>query len=363
MSIEFSPARWQAIQQAYSDWWTGRLSRPLLGVTLSGAPAGRPEPDLPSMAFTAGFGLDTPAEDIIDRVDYDLSCQRWHGDAFPTWWPNFGPGILAGFLGARVEAAADTVWFHPPDHRELADLELSIDADNPWLGRVEQLCRLGSEQWNGKVQIGMTDLGGNLDVLATFRPGEQLLLDLYDDPQTVEQLTWRVHQLWREAFERLNASLQPTNPGYTAWTPIFSETPYYMLQCDLAYMISPEMFDRFVKPELTACCRLLDRPFYHLDGPGQLPHLDRLLEIPDLAGVQWVPGDGQPPPREWVEVYRKIHAAGKRIHLLGELDDLEAVADALGTAAGIYMHLTGELSQADVLRRRLEAFDVPWGGE
>jgi hypothetical protein len=50
----------------------------------------------------------------------------------------------------------------------------------------------------------------------------------------------------------------------------------------------------------------LDHPFYHLDCPVQLPHLDSLLNIGELSGVQWVPGDGQPEPTEWPEVYQRM---------------------------------------------------------
>ena len=61
------------------------------------------------------------------------------------------------------------------------------------------------------------------------------------------------------------------------------------------------MFDES-KPELAASCRRLKNAFYHLDGLGQLPHLKSLLSIPELKGIQWVPGDGQPDVTEWPAV-------------------------------------------------------------
>ena len=99
-------------------------------------------------------------------------------------------------------------------------------------------------------------------------------------------------------------------------------------------MIGPEMFDRFVKPELTASCRRLGNAFYHLDGRGQLPHLDSLLSIDELAGVQWVPGDGSPGITEWPEVYQKIKDAGKLIQIFGDWHDLEAIAEQVGSTNG-----------------------------
>jgi len=41
----------------------------------------------------------------------------------------------------------------------------------------------------------MTDLGGNLDILSTFRPGTDLLLDLYDHPEDVKRLTGEAHTM------------------------------------------------------------------------------------------------------------------------------------------------------------------------
>ncbi|GAG04559.1 unnamed protein product, partial [marine sediment metagenome] len=57
----------------------------------------------------------------------------------------------------------------------------------------------------------------------------------------------------------------------------------------------------------------MDYAIYHLDGPKQLIHLDDLLSIPSLTGIQWVPGAGALPSidEKWMPVYNKIQAAGK----------------------------------------------------
>ena len=149
------------------------------------------------------------------------------------------------------------------------------------------------------------------------------------------------------------------NPGYTAWAPIFSEEPYYMLQCDFCYMIGPDMFDEFVKPELAATCKRLDNAFYHLDGPGQLPHLDSLLEIDELAGVQWVHGDGQRDGSQWPEVYRKIRQAGKRMQLLDDMPRvIDAVCKQVGGPKGMIAFVYGKLEDRDAICRYLERYGV-----
>jgi 5-methyltetrahydrofolate--homocysteine methyltransferase len=343
MPIHFSRGRWQQIRTDAADWWAGTLERPLIQMVLRGGDPGRPEPEIPSHEFTAFYDLDVPAEAIGDRWDYDLSCCRLLGGAFPSVWPNFGPGVVAAFLGATLSRGSQTCWFRPPEIRALDEIRFEYDPENRWLRRIEEICRCAVERWEGRVQVGMTDLGGTLDVLSTFRPAEHLPLDLYDHPQDVNRITWELHELWWRYFETIDAVLQPANPGYTAWTPVFSSEPSYMLQCDFCYMLGPDTFEAFVKPELTASCRRLVNPFYHLDGPGQLVHLDSLLEIEELKGVQWIPGAGSPGFTDWPEVYSKIHAAGKRIQLWGGAHTLAALVEQIGTPRGVLI-----LAEADI---------------
>jgi len=312
MPIDFVPDRWEKIKADARVWWAGELDRPLIQYRLQGRSPGRAVPKLPGVSkSTTAYNPNVTPEAIVDRWDYELSSVQYLGDSFPHVWVDFGPGVLATALGATAVPKQDTVWFHPETKQEIGDLHLRYDPSSPWMQRIKAICRCAGERWQGRVQVGITDLGGTLDILSTFRPSEQLLLDLYDHPNEVKRLIWEIHDAWWQAFDDLNAVLRPPNPGYSAWTGIFSETPYYMLQCDFSYMISPAMFDEFVKPELTVSCRRLGNAFYHLDGPGQLPYLDSLLEIKELKGVQWVPGAGVPDGRHWPEVHRKVRKAGK----------------------------------------------------
>ena len=337
-TLEFPAERWESTKTAYRQWWAGETRRPLIQITVNGArDPGRPAPALPQVARdVTSYDLAVTPEAIVDCWDYGLSRSRFLGDAFPRVNPDFGPGVIAAFMGAVAQPGNGTVWFHPATATPIETLSFGPGPDTVWLERVKAICRAAGERWQGRVQVDMTDLGGNLDILSTFRPGTELLLDLCDHPEDVQRLTGEAHTMWWRYYDEINAVLRPFNPGYTAWTPILSETPYYMLQCDFCYMIGPEMFDAFVKPELAASCKRLDHAFYHLDGPRQLPHLDSLLTIPDLDGVQWVPGSGQPPTLAWLDVYRRIRRAGKRAQIVGDMRDFDRVAEELGSAEGLY---------------------------
>jgi len=348
--------RWDRVKESHRLWWADKSDRPLIHVGLYGAPSRRAPARHPFNHFTSFFGKDVSVEEVVDSWDANLSTIRWLGDGFPMVWPNFGPGVLAAFLGCRMENGVETVWFHPPDHRELTELKLKFDPENPTFLRIRDIMSSASRRWGGRVQVGMSDIGGNLDVVASFRPPEQLLLDLDECPEEVKRLGWEVHRTWWESFEALAKTAQP-NPGYSTWCPVFSEDPMYILQCDFCYMIGPDMFDEFVKPELAASAKRLKNSIYHLDGPGELVHLDSLLTIPELGCVQWIPGAGQPEMTQWPQVYRKIHAAGKKIQVYG-LDALDAVARQIGTASGIVAIVYAHVDEEASIRKRLKSYGV-----
>ena len=364
MSIDFSLERWDRLRETTDRWWARELGRPLIQVAVRDRDPGRPEPELPARHFAAFYDLDVPAEAVVDRWDWDLSCLRFPGDAYPTVWLNFGAGVLATILGADLAMRPDqnTVWFHPDQETEVGDLHFEYDAGNPWLLRMKDLARAAMERWQGLVQVGMTDLGGVLDVLSTFRPAERLLLDLYDHPDDLKRLIWEIHDLWFRCFDEINAVLQPTNPGYSSWGNIFSAEPYYMLQCDFCYMIGPDMFEEFVRPELAAACKRLGRSFYHLDGPGQLSHLDLLLTIEELDGVQWIPGAGAKGITEWPEIFGRIYEAGKLMQLYGGQDVLDAIAGQIGDASGIVL-TSGNYDDRDHRMEEVDRMTAKYGPE
>lgn len=290
-----------------------------------------------------------PADALIDRWDWELSTQRFLGDSFPSFPTHqFGPGVIAAYLGATLDTSTGNVWYLAPRTAEPPELHFEYDADNTWFKRTKEICRAAVDRWQGSVQINMTDLGGTMDILHSFLPGERLALDLMDYPEDVKRLTWELHDLWWRYFDEFNELLQPTNPGYTAWTPILSDSPYYMLQCDFAYNIGPRHFDEFVKPELEAMCRRLERAFYHLDGIGQLVHLPSLLGIERLRGIQWVPGAGKKPEHEWPEVFATVLRAGKRTQFFHQQYDwaaLDKLLTGLGTGKGVMVICSAHVSQ------------------
>ncbi|MFA6175026.1 MAG: hypothetical protein WC765_00435 [Phycisphaerae bacterium] len=361
MGIEFSEQRWQKVKSDTKAWWEGMLGRPLIQIRLKGKKTECKEPSTPLYPFTSFYDDTVSADQIIDCWDHQLCQTRFMGDAFPVVFPNFGPGVIAAFLGAILTNGNNTVWLHPAKDIEIGSLCLECQPNNPWLCRIIDVIRVASKRWRGMVQIAMTDLGGSLDILSTFRPSEKLLFDLYDHPADVNRILWQASALWHRYFEQLSEAAAPYNPGYSNWALIFSEQPSYILQCDFCYMLGPDMFKEFVLPELESTAKKLSNVFYHLDGPGQLVHLDNILRVDAIKGIEWVPGAGQPDVTHWPDVYKKITDAGKKIHIFHHQADnpfevLSILKRQIGRLDNVLYVFDGDISQEEKINRFLKIY-------
>lgn len=308
LKLHFPDHGWEAIAKNWSAWWAGELDRAL--VVLECVETDDESTPHYASTFLGNYGLERPVDELLDVFVPRLHAIHYLGDAFPRFWPNFGPGIAATRAGARLQPANDTTWFSPGFTGNIDELHVEIQECEPWWQKVVSVTQAALERWGSQLSIGFTDLGGNLDILAHLRGTQKLLLDMVDAPEEVDRLVHECNLLWLASYDELHRLTQH-GQGITCWGPCWSPGGGYMLQSDFSYMISPKMFERFVLPDLKACCNRLEYAFYHLDGKGQLPHLDMLLSLERLRGIQWVPGDGQPQAEHWLPLLRRILQGSK----------------------------------------------------
>jgi hypothetical protein len=122
-------------------------------------------------------------------------------------------------------------------------------------------------------------------------------------------------------------------------------------------MLSGDLAERLVLPRIVQEMEGLERSIFHLDGPGALRHLDLLLTLPQLTAVQWVYGDGNGPASRWVDVYRRILAAGKSVQVMAaDMDDAMAVARAIGPG-GVWYTISKPAETVDEANAFLKALE------
>ncbi len=343
--VNFTAGDWQRIEETYNAWWNHELDRPLIYFT--NVYRGGRAPEVPGHSgFLSNYGLDRPVSEIIDNWIKLQEGREFPGDSFPFLFANFGAGVLAVPLGARMNSTSETVWFDPPEGADLGELTISFDTDSPWWRRIVAVVTAAVERMGDVVQVGHTDLGGNLDILASLIGSEALMIELIDRPVEVEKAAEAITKVWLRAFDELDAIVASRCPGRVAWAPTWSKGSTYMLQSDASYMISPDMFERFVMGDLTACCEHIEYPFYHLDGIGEIPHLDHLLSIENLRGIQWIPGDGKPQAEDWPELLKRILDAGRLVQVFTDVKGTLKICRELG-GRGIQMMVRDELKPGE----------------
>lgn len=324
--MTFTENQWTERSETYRKWWSGRLGRALIGFSRPKAGA-RPHG---YNYWTAQYPFDQPADTVAKDFADLVEATDYLGDAFPQLMPNFGPGALAAPLGSTSHIQPDTIWFEPIAGIAIDRLNIRMNPEHPWWKRILDITETACRKLPASVAVTFTDIGGNLDILASLVGTEQLLMDLHDHPAHVRRTVDAITETWIKVYGELASLISRHRPGLAAWPPtLWAPGTTYMLQCDFSYMISPAMFEQFVLPDLVRCCEFLEYPFYHLDGPGQLPHLPLLLGIRKLRGIQWVPGAGNPQASEWPEVLKKVIDAGKLVQVFVDCKGALKILDEL----------------------------------
>jgi len=235
--------------------------------------------------------------------------------------PGFGPGCVAAGVSGHSEFKDSTIWLEPPQPWELERIAaVTTDQLSPWWDLMLETTRRLCARLQDRYVIAMPDIGWPMDLLSSLHGNEDLCYDLIDEPELVESARDTMHDILYYCYDQLDAIIRPGNHGAsTECMRWISAKPMRVSGCDFSALISPAMFERFVLPEINYECERFDkRVVFHLDGPGELPHVDHLLQT-GLHGIQWVTGAGNPGGTDpcWDEFYTKIIDAGKRIYVGG----------------------------------------------
>ncbi len=303
------------IRRRYEAFWRGSsLDRALLQVRSirSGVPPLEP--------------VDRPPADPSDCMDWFLNVDRalprlrrqlargyWAGDAFPMVTPVNAQlvAIQAAYLGGAYHVASGTAWCDPIIEDWATRRPLTVDPDNRWWSATRELLAAGAEAFADTAIIGIPDLQGGGQIVDLLRGTERLAMDLVDNPEAVARILEEVDDTWRQYWtECCRLARSPAN-GYADWVGFWCEQSAVTVECDLCCMISPEMFRDFFIPSLRRQTAMAEHTIFHLDGAGAIRHLDALLELPDLDGIQWVPGAGRKAMSEWLPLLRRIQEAGR----------------------------------------------------
>lgn len=277
--------------------------------------------------WTLGTEFDA-FEKSVDNFEKGAENTFWGGEAIPTYFPNFGAGIVAAVLGinpvfegGNPVFKSGTVWMveRMEIKEALEKLEnVILNDNNEWFVRLKRCTEYAAKRGKDRYHVAVTDLGGILDILCSFTGPQKMIVALKRNPSVIDTCREIILEKTLQIYDELQRIIESYNhDGCDAWLGIWCPKTWYPIQCDISAMMSPKYFKRFVLPDLATQAEHMDYCFYHLDGPEQLIHLDDIISLPSITGIQWVPGIKPGMPQEWSDhwypLYKKIQGKGKNL--------------------------------------------------
>ncbi len=310
MELEFK-RNFDETRRNWQLFWEGKLNRPIL-LAIVPKPGVQPV-KCPPWGAARLQSCDAVVEQALRWADsHEFLC-----DAVPFFTPSLIVDMMAAFFGAEITETRqpwgiDTATIPVID--DINNTDLKFHPESEWWEKWMNLCECIKHRCAGKLVFGEATLGGNLDVLGALRGTEQLMLDFYDNPEGVHRALNQILHAYNQILDEYIGLFDFDRYGGVTRHGFYADGIIGVPQCDFGFNISKEHFDEFALPCLRKEIERLDAVEYHLDGPGNITHVESICSIEKIGIIQWVPGAGNE-TKNWFSLFGKIDALGKGMWL------------------------------------------------
>ncbi|MFX1326220.1 MAG: hypothetical protein ACFE8N_14820, partial [Promethearchaeota archaeon] len=225
-------------------------------------------------------------EASIDGFEKRAETTFFGGESIPSYFPNYGPGIVAAVFGVRPKVANRTVWFsHPTEPQDIINLLecVELNQNNEWYSRLVKITEYAAKRATSNYQISITDIGGVLDILSSFLGPSNIILTMKRNAHIIDTCREIILEKLLKVYDKLQDIIEKYCDGCNNWLNLWSRKRYYTIQCDFSAMLNPKWFKRFALPDIITQIEHMDYAIYHMDGPNQIKYLNDLLEIDKLT--------------------------------------------------------------------------------
>ena len=342
------------VRENWCRFWDGTLGRPIL---LAETPKKGDDP-VPKPPWGAAFSRDY--EELVDQALRWAETHEFLGDAVPFYRPSLIIDLMPAFLGAEIMTISEpwvTDTHAKPCIRDLSSAEIGFRRDSIWWEKWVRLAECIKRKCAGRLIYGAAQpYYNNLDTLAALRGRAGLMTDLYDNPEGVHGAMTQIMMAHAEVMGEVCRILDVEKYGSVTGHGYYADGKAATPQCDFGFNIGKAHFDEFALPYLREEVDLLDAVEYHLDGPGNVTHLESICALDGIKVVQWVPGAGEGRTEDWTSLYERIDALGKGLRL--SVDSPEravALWEKYNNSGRLILHVKAEDRAA--MDRYLEAFE------
>jgi hypothetical protein len=279
-------------------------------------------------------------------------------ESMPGFHNNWGSLLCTlPYLAGGDYEYHDSAWIKPIEN--LYDRPLPVfDPKSKRNQEIEACYRAMAEVVRGYGFITPPLMLDGLTTLSMFRETHELSIDLIERPDDVIAWSRALTRMYCEIYEYYWQLLQQLGVGGESlcfFGPM-CEGRSEGVQCDFAVNLSPEMFERFVLPDLRTTTDYMDRSLYHHDGVCQRRFHDLLQRCPKLSGIQWNPEVPERDPLKWLDTLKDIRRRGFRLYVWASPEVAVELTRQLGPD-GLFLSIGGMESReaAEKTIRALES--------
>jgi len=330
---------WEEAKERMRAWWAhedfGRCAMSVMATRDN--PPDVPEPPSPKTIHEQWYDLDLMSQ----RNTYNLSRNFYGGEAVPIWHPGYpGHTGIQCPLGSSLKLDWNTGWTEPilTDPNTIGFDSIRFDESDSNYQFTLEMLKHAVEESRGKCIPSIGALGGCGDTLASLRGTEQLLFDCIERPEEVRAAEELLMDMWCDFYDGLYDIVHEVSEGSACWFGLWSPGKHYIPHNDFSYNISPKMFRELFLPSIHKQTEFLDHSVYHVDGVEAFAHVDALCEVPNLQGLQILPGAGKPSPLHYMDVLKKVQAAGKNLHISISPEELRPALENL-SSRGLFIEM------------------------
>lgn len=317
---------WEESQQRMTDWWNGKkVDRAIVSIKA-------PKSKRAKIAYKGNIpDKYTDGDTVFNNLDYHIQNTYFGGEAFPRHYVSFGPMFIQTVLfGANPHFEEKTTWYKPcfESIDELLECDFDIE-NNKWWLLIQEITKRSAEQSNGSYLTIDSSVCSVIDAIAALIGNEKALIAMALEPEKVKAARDKLASYGKVTFDRLHSLTRKCGSGAIDGMGVWCPKTIRTAQCDLSVMISPNMFDDLVMDDLKSTYDYVDNGIYHLDGEGEIQHLDSLFTIDKIKIIQWMPSPKiSQDPLDWIPLFRRIQESGRSV-FIESLDYHTSVVEVL----------------------------------
>ena len=266
---------------------------------------------------------------------------------------------MGAFLGAELEFRDESIWQTRLPYTWDEMDRIQFDRANRWWRLHCELILAACEHSGGRYLVA-GDGGGALgDAMINLLGSEDTLVATIERPDRMRELRDRMLIWVKEMIDETVKIVEPYQEGSVNWLGFWAPDTFQTFQCDMCVMLSPQQFNDMFLEELRRECSYVDHSFYHLDGTEEMRHLDAILSIEELDGIQWTPEPTVPAnPAHFAQVWKRVQESGKKLMFFISPEHVRGLLESIGKE-GVFLSVScKDEVQAQETLRELEALGM-----